>query len=359
MGTAHIPPFKYRRGGGVPVGFIDSMPLKKSIDKVICISPERIAELSRDDNFIIISSARLSTINQLCKILQGYLFELDRDFMIFNDYLLSEESDSQTTLNCLTGLSRNYAGSHVPGYKSFSFTGTGQEHCIMILGDSTSDPGYRPEITNWSEYFSEKLSTELNISGKVYVGGIQGYSSSQILLKLICDIEQISPDAVISFSGISDATGQGQAFGYPFISNDVLFHLKKSKETHLSLGVKDISSPHRWIKNHLTMQSVCAQCNRKFIGILEPFPFIHMRDHYSLYANAFFSDEEQVRIMAFYDQLRVLIRCTAFEDLSDILIGHDSYVMDFVHCNNEGNCYIADRILSSDKVISLFKSGGT
>ncbi len=71
---------------------------------------------------------------------------------------------------------------------------------------------YNTAVTNWTEWL-EIILREKSYSVEVLAGGIQGYASSQELLKLIQDVLILRPDLVISFSGINDATGMGMMEG--------------------------------------------------------------------------------------------------------------------------------------------------
>ena len=173
--------------------------------------------------FIVISSAQSWIIKGIKEqLLQLGLIE-EHDFYIFNKWM--EKREGIIDINdYYFGYSRKYhenTGGYT-GFKKFSDkNSTKVRKRIVVLGGSTSDCGYNTAVTNWTEWL-EIILRESGCSVEVLAGGIQGYASSQELLKLIRDVLILRPDLVISFSGINDATGMGMLVQY-FFDNHILY----------------------------------------------------------------------------------------------------------------------------------------
>lgn len=164
--------------------------------------------------------------------------------------------------------------SAIPGfYKYSSLEGENDEDVfkIVVLGNSTTDPLFYRQ-TSWTEYLCQKYR-ENNKKCIVYNGAMTDYSSGNELLKLIRDVVHLSPDVVISYSGIIDFRDYEP--GYPWINLNLKRTTKAWCETNsqkkLVLGIKDNRDAYtRWLQNEKIMQAICQSMGIRFFGVLQP-----------------------------------------------------------------------------------------
>lgn len=213
-----------------------------------------------------------------------------------------------------------------------------------MLGGSTSDPGYNTDIVNWTEWLSRILQKQ-GYCMEVFAGGIQGYASSQELLKLIRDVLILKPDIVISYSGINDAAGIGMMENHPLIMQGVKY-LVKDFADEVNYGLENTEDPVTvWWMNVKMMQGICRAFNITFLGILEPCPFYDAKESKDKFAEAFFEYNVGKRIYRFYDvAVERIVEEYDVLDLSSLLRGKDSLVYDYMHYDTDGNYIIADKI---------------
>lgn len=298
---------------------------------------------SKDSFFIVISSGQNEIISEIREILFGYGLNEETDFSVFNKFIENRKGVNDVK-DYFFGYSRDY-GEEVKGFKIFS-RNQGSEHLrrIVILGGSTSDCGYNTDITNWTEWLGRILGDK-GYQIEIWSGGIQGYASSQELLKLIRDGLLIKPDLVISFSGINDATGLGIIDEHPFVMRSVKYLLKDENRS-IEYGLENHEKPSSlWFANMKIMKSICDTFSIPFVGILEPFPFYDRRKKQDKFAHVFFSESVQQRIFEFYDDVkREIVHEKYLVDLSDLLIDKPQLVYDYIHCDTNGNYMIAESI---------------
>lgn len=91
-------------------------------------------------------------------------------------------------------------GQWLPGFVLYGDVAAEGALRIVALGGSTTDP---LDKGNWPKQL-QAILTEEGIPAVVYNGGVSGYSTNQELLKLMRDVLPLSPDIVISLSGVND-----------------------------------------------------------------------------------------------------------------------------------------------------------
>ncbi|MDR2171569.1 MAG: GDSL-type esterase/lipase family protein [Planctomycetaceae bacterium] len=187
---------------------------------------------------------------------------------------------------------------------------------IVCLGGSTTDPFYKsqtninnnknPNINGaWAEELARLMQNQ-NINGTVFCGGTSGYNTSNDLLKLIRDVIEIKPDAVVSYGGYNDLVMKRDFKFYNnlqydyyrvtqiksavlprtfFLPNLIRYfakikEIKKEEErkknntfTQIELygGIKsELNETDFMIRNWKLMNAICQSQNIKFYAILQP-----------------------------------------------------------------------------------------
>lgn len=310
-----------------------------------------ILEWEKDSYFIVISSGQELIIREMQEQLLNYGLLEDSDFCIFNKFITARKGVYDTK-DYFFGYSRNYEIKE-SGFKVFTYSkGKRAKKRIVVLGGSTSDCGYNTTIRNWTEWLAIILRDK-GYDAEIWSGGIQGYASSQELLKLIRDGLLLKPDLVISFSGINDATGIGVIKGHPMIMRNIKYLLKE-EENEVEYGLYNHEQPSSiWLTNMKLMKSICEAFDISFLGVLEPFPFYDTRNKLDAFANIFFEEDVQYRIFRFYDEVKKrMVEEKNLIDLSNLLVDRSDMVYDYIHCDERGNRLIAESI---EKYISIFE----
>jgi len=252
---------------------------------------------------------------------------------------------------------------------------------IAVLGGSTTESQLF-FVKGWVPFFAEYLNNA-GISAKVYCGGISGYTSSQELLKFERDVIQLSPDIVISYSGVNDLymfplVDEPERGSRPFISRfQVQFIrqiLEKLRILQLGLPTPDIpdwekggretvfyglpspkSAPHFWIDNMRMMHALSLEFGIAFFSFFQPFRFngyynstpiqeiIHSRRDPSCIPSSegqkLYGRESEVA------EIRKLLQEYSYiTDLSELFAEESEIYYDSVHVYERGNQLIARRI---------------
>lgn len=156
-------------------------------------------------------------------------------------------------------------------YRSFGNESEEGAFKIVVLGNSATDPFFYRQIS-WPEYLC-RFYREKRMKCIIWNGAITDYSSGNELTKLLRDAVHLSPDIIISYSGVIDFRDYKQ--GYPFIN----LNLKRTMEVwcgtnpkkNLVLGVKDERTAYRrWLQNEEIMHAACSTLGIRFLGVLQP-----------------------------------------------------------------------------------------
>ena len=121
--------------------------------------------------------------------------------------------------------------SSLPGfceYRSFDGESADEVLRIVVLGNSAADPFFYRQ-TSWPEYLSQ-IYREKGKKCIIWNGAITDYNSGNELTKLIRDAIHLSPDIIISYSGVIDFRNYKQ--GYPFINLNLQRTTEKWCETN-------------------------------------------------------------------------------------------------------------------------------
>lgn len=235
-----------------------------------------------------------------------------------------------------------------------------QRPIILALGGSTTD-GIRAGHS-WPEELA-KIMKEKRYSGTVINGGIGGYSTNQELLKFIRDGLELSPDVVISYSGINDR-GQYSLLPFPMVHTyqrelldaqtnagpppllpSTILLLKQitgiGNESSLSstLGWKSARTlGGQYRKNMELMNVICVSRGCTFDAFIQPFAFYRSK-HSSAYDRDRKGAQYIDSALSLYEEIIELPKTHAFiHDATQILENGDGlYMKDGVHLNEEGD----------------------
>lgn len=232
------------------------------------------------------------------------------------------------------------------GFIIFSNSDDENAFKIVTLGGSTSDPRLE-NLKSWSEYLFDKLSN-MGIKVKIYVGGLSSYTVAQECLKLIKDVLVISPDLVISYSGVNDMTGSTNIENHYFnrdyyhailnkmISKGYIKNVLQGKYQikQINLGLHDsLDQCDFWIKCERIMHSVCYEFGIDFHGCLQGFLF-------KVFDNLEKLDE--------YKKCKKYIADNNFawlHDMTEIFNGNEDVFYDLCHVFEKGNRIIAQNMM--------------
>ncbi len=238
------------------------------------------------------------------------------------------------------------------GFTIFSNSDDENVFKIATLGGSTSDPKLE-NIKSWSEILYEKLS-KMGIKVKVYAGGLSGYTAAQECLKVIKDVLVISPNVVISYSGVNDIIGAGDVYNHYFLR---YYHpklvnkmLKKgyikneisgnAPIKRLDLGLYDPSDKAEfWIKCERIMHSVCEEFSIDFHCCLQAILYEDLEE---------LNQAEYEHYINLYEKCKAYINTNKsnwFHDFTGIFYGNEKVFFDKCHVIEKGNRIIAQNMM--------------
>lgn len=247
------------------------------------------------------------------------------------------------------------------------------EYSIACLGGSATD-GNLYSFKSWPQLLYEKFQ-ENGYNVRILNGGCLGYKSSQELIKLIRDVIPQSPDLVISYSGINDATlnrKHEQNEEYPFLHHyqmDIVERMVEPKnakygnyllmENSYTWGVSSgITRWEQYKNNVCMMESICKSFNISFQGFLQPCLAVKQgnfsRQETELIINEQISQEYRDYIMEFYNNLLGKELPYALYDMTKLFDKEENVYLDICHVNEYGNRLIAEflyEFLSERRII--------
>lgn len=212
-----------------------------------------------------------------------YEYLVRRGFLPGEDFRWIKRYGQENLLSCysydpLLGFNSIGAACY-PGFEVLGDPDDSSAVRIVILGGSSTDPNTFV-FKSWPEYFYD-ICLEEGISVTIFNGAVTGYTASQELIKLTRDVMSLSPDMVVSFSGINQ---NHLVKGYPFFTDYIL---KAARSVDLNslptmnrsslLGFqapkfseKDFDKFHYWFSQEQTMNFFCSTYNVHFKCFLQP-----------------------------------------------------------------------------------------
>lgn len=227
---------------------------------------------------------------------------------------------------------------------------------ILTLGGSTTDATL-VNIKSWSEYIFEMCNGMEGYNIEVYAGGMASYTSTQEMRKLIRDVLEISPNLVLSYSGVNDALSDDYYQPeYPMCLKYEVDNIKSYiQEGHIfntlmnmspiekyTLGLKSGSNlAQHWIKCERIMHTICKEFGIKFYGFLQPYNYNN--------GISFVSFEKMMKAQGFFDEVRENLANVPDNDylidFTQIFKGEENVFFDFCHVYEKGNRIIARKIM--------------
>lgn len=167
----------------------------------------------------------------------------------------------------------------LPGFRVFGQNAP-TDFKIIVLGNSTTDFSLS-RIKSWPEILSKILSNR-NIPVTVYNGGLNGYSSSEELLKLLRDaLALLSGDGllenrsgeramILSWCGAGEMNWVHNDPCFPFYASGFLRRTEKA-ESEFIYGVPDPRPDYKnWYKNVRCMHGLANEFGIPYYSFLQP-----------------------------------------------------------------------------------------
>lgn len=264
-----------------------------------------------------------------------------------------------------------------PGFIKYKYSGSEDNKPIVILtlgGSTTSAYGVRQKP--WSEYLSEIL-IEKGINHVLYCGGIDSYTASQELIKLIRDGIWLKPDYVISYSGINNMSilsktpfvhyyqkefydsvvdsispshwgaMQGVNYGVEPCCDNFEYYFSQVKMMHaicgnLEIGYKAFLQPILYTKEKIdsndTDLDIMFLMGYGFLADRTTGKLVSLSEGKTSYADKLYESAVHFRTMG------KTIHQPWFCDLSDLFDGESGVYIDPCHVCGRGNKIIAEKI---------------
>ena len=228
---------------------------------------------------------------------------------------------------------------------------------IVTLGGSATDETLY-SFKSWVYCLWELF--EKNVT--IYNMAINGYDSSQELVRFIRDALLVNPDVVISYSGFNDESHWDYQFenGLSGFENEYLAQVFEYVNNHYECdagckpyqGEKSAERPFfRWVNNMSIMKSVCDSRGIRFLGILQPCLEIKkIKNSYEMGIDNTYRclRRNGYSLDSFYDDANEYFasdECkNGLYDFSHIFDCVDNIYIDDCHINENGNYLVANRI---------------
>lgn len=249
---------------------------------------------------------------------------------------------------------------------------------IVVMGGSSPDPGSMIH-ESWTNYLQDML--EAAGGGWIaYNGGVMGYSSGQVMVKLMRDAMALKPELVIDFTGNANIIPVNK---FPFM---VDYNLKLAKffENHeaptvnmkqlepfvgMCFEAKDFDRYEYWLNHLKTMRYFCTLNGVPYFAFLTP-NLLTKREEKLLpeereyLLNRSFMGRNGLTPQAFRTIARGFGELLEKEpqdwlfDLTDIFDNEATTVYeDGLHFNERGNRLVAQAIFDSLKKVIDFSAG--
>lgn len=260
-----------------------------------------------------------------------------------------------------------------PGFIQYEYVKDSEVKPVVILtlGGSTTS-GYGVRQKSWSEYLSEIL-VENGINHIIYCGGIDSYTASQELVKLIRDGIWLKPDYVISYSGINNMSIESET---PFVHYyqkefyDSIINFASSSywgTMHgVNYGVKtECDNYEYWFTQIKMMHAICDSLGIMYKAFLQPVLYSKLKydetDVDIAFLNGFLLNKKKGEIEPLNKEsmsspIRLQRNALHFReaakavdepwfcDLSSVFDDEKNVYMDYCHVYEKGNQIIAKKM---------------
>lgn len=286
-------------------------------------------------------------------------------------YVSGKETAYQCVLDPHLGHTYIHEDVEHPGFIEYKNVSSEGESPIVILtlGGSTTS-GYGVRQKPWSLYLSEILTIN-NINHVIYCGGMDSYTASQELIKLIRDGIWLKPDFVISYSGMNNMSITSKT---PFVSYyqkefydsisefAVLPYLGTMRG--VNYGIESCCDNYEyWYMQIKMMYAICNTLGIEYKAFLQPVLYnkknINDSDIDVAILEGFMLDISNKSLVAveatekcimlqknavYFRKMAESITEPWFYDLSDLFDNESRIYMDYCHVYEKGNKIIAKKI---------------
>ena len=335
-----------------------------------------VAYENRDDIFVIIADDNECYGISRRKFLDLGLVE-DLGFTYYKNVLQQSEPYHYDVTLSYSRIRAESGFKFIEGFELFGDTLNPDALKIVALGGSTTESTLY-FIKGWAQYLADLLKKS-QIPAVVYCGGINGYTSSQELLKLIRDVLPLEPDIVLSFSGLNDVYTSTYELHWPekekrpfvshfqakFFGNLVEQFPEKNRVIYYGLK-NDKTASEVWLNNARMMHAVATEFGVSFLSFYQPYCYIggyeltdSQRIIFSRWQNAGIRilniSEQDIRLMAEISQTITdeIKNYDYITDLTNIFSGHTNIYRDVAHVYEHGNQIIAQHIFH--KIMALIE----
>ena len=264
-----------------------------------------------------------------------------------------------------------YTGDKYNGFCIFGDINDSNAIRIITMGGSTTD-AYIYSYPSWSQLLHKKLLDE-GIANIVLCGGVNGYSSSEELFKIIRDCVPLNPDIIINYTGCNDLKlGDHPSINSYMkqISEFLLHHNLRigtrfqSNPFGVTYGIDsyrdfgDRSNYEFWITNEKMIHAICEALSIKQITVHQP-NLCNGKKTITGYEKAYLLNScycgVQRQLLEDNIKQSIEFKCRVGEDakkfswlydISDIFDNEEDVYIDRLHVREKGNQIIANTIFN-------------
>lgn len=228
------------------------------------------------------------------------------------------------------------------GYQMYGAEGKDKYKIVTLGGSTTADAVYR--VKSWPNCLYDKMKSDRDVV--IYNAAVDGYSSSQELLKLLRDVCALRPNLVISFSGFNDLMTREN--GNPFLPLYLGIVWESLPVRHWGGSLKQLPVEEElkgfdfWYKMEEIMNSISSILGFKFICFAQP--MLPSQENLSQEKRWIFEREDDRKSAVEFRKKAGKIKQEWFVDMTDILDDSPEVFFDLIHVNEEGNRIIAEHI---------------
>lgn len=228
--------------------------------------------------------------------------------------------------------------------KGFHIYGEEQKEKYRIVtlgGSTTTSEAFR--VPCWPEILYERLKQE-DKDVIIYNGGVDGYTAANELYKLIRDVGCLTPDLVISFSGVNNRFFNP----HPYISSHLITIFDEILPNSYCKGLENIamSAVETWVQQEQMMHSIVEEVyHAKFICFIQPMYI--SKKVLQPWERLQFETSKRGREVTLSFREEVSKIAKQFEwmiDLQDFLDDFPAVFLDNMHVYEEGNRMIVNKI---------------
>lgn len=354
-----------------------NFPVYEVKDVTDYVDEKCVEDLLYEENFLVLLVGE--DVRRLVQKMRNLGFQEGKEYSWVENVGISYNFSRDQMLDMHLGytfiMDENYLGFKVLGRSDSS------HYKIVVLGGSTTDDQAYPSIPTWVDCLYSKCKNNVTI----FNGGIEGYTSTMELVKMLRDVLKLDPDMVIIYDGVNDAISASNdkvnPFEFTYLRRFLSFaQAKQSENIILNDGYQNSnkvwskvwgrkadknycniyagSSEDRdafdiWVNNMELMYVLSKSKGIKFFGFLQPMLLSKKHEKLTLREKSWInseliyrnekSQEMQMNFRKYMIQRKITQTHNYIYDLSSIFDTEDVY-MDSCHVYERGNEIIANEI---------------